>query len=275
MAVCALPGCRTQDPIRSSPGAGWRPMISLFVPPVESGPRYRHRVARGETLAEIADRYAVDLVSLATENSLALGAGLQPGVELTLPADARVVHVVRRGETLSHLAAWYRLPVERIAEVNAIDDPRALHVGAEVWIPPGAGQVPMATPRLVAAPTTADGTSLVAAERLVAEGEANYRDAAFRAALRDALASQSLSADLPATAARDHLVARAALLEGMAQTALGDTAAAQRAFEKALRSDAELHLDPRTTSPKILRAFETARAAVVPASDGGPVPREP
>jgi len=266
MAVCAVSGCRGSHPVPERSDVGSRPMITRFVSPVGSGPRYRHRVARGETLAAVADRYGVDLVSLATENRLALGAALNPGAKLTLPADARVVHVLRRGETLSHLAVWYRLPVERIAAANGIDDPRALDAGAEIWIPPGAGRVPVAQPQLAAGPAATPkapvDARLSAAERLLVDGEANYWAADFDAALRSAVASQTKASNARPSAQRDRLLARAALLEGMVQTAQGDAGAAQRAFEKALRFDADLHLDPLTTSPKILRAFDIARFGV-------------
>jgi len=274
VAAGALVGCRASQPGYQTRGATWHPMISLFVPPVEGGPRYRHRVAEGETLLAIADRYGVAAIDLATENDLTLGAEPPPETELTLPANARLIHVVRRGETLSHLAVWYRMPVEQIAEVNHIEDPRQLHVGAELWIPPGAGQVPIVTPQLadvpMPPPETPREASLAAAERLLVEGETRYRAAEFESALRDAVGAQARATSATPTEPRDRLVARAALLEGMAQTALGETEAAQRAFEKALRLDPELHLDPQTASPKILRALEIARGAVFPANQGAP-----
>jgi hypothetical protein len=49
--------------------------------------------------------------------------------------------------------------------------------------------------------------------------------------------------------------------------ALGKDADARASFARALQSDPNLHLDPASTSPKVVRAFDAARAA---ASGGAP-----
>jgi hypothetical protein len=54
--------------------------------------------------------------------------------------------------------------------------------------------------------------------------------------------------------------ARLEVLAATAQVAYGDDAAARASCERALRSDPALQLDARSTPPKLMRAFEAARA---------------
>ncbi len=51
---------------------------------------------------------------------------------------------------------------------------------------------------------------------------------------------------------------RLELVTATAQVALGREALAREAFARALSNDPELSLDPRTTSPKVLRVFHAA-----------------
>ena len=55
--------------------------------------------------------------------------------------------------------------------------------------------------------------------------------------------------------------ARADVVAATAQVALGRDDEARRSFERALAADPALRLDPATTSPKVRRAFDAARAA--------------
>jgi hypothetical protein len=55
--------------------------------------------------------------------------------------------------------------------------------------------------------------------------------------------------------------ARLESLAGTAEVALGREDVARSNFEAALRADPEFRLDARTTSPKVMRAFDAARAA--------------
>ncbi len=229
------------------------------VKPSESAPRYRHRAREGETLAAIAARYQVTSQALASENALESDAPMEPGTELLIPVTGRLTHRVQPGETLSHLAVWYQVPVVVLARANQIEEPRRLSVGAELWIPHEAAQVPLNPPALQQRLEAPRSEALRGAQALVERGESRYRAADFEAALDNALRAQQRAARAPATAPRDSVLARAALLEGMTQTALGLGEAARSSFVRALRFDAQLELDPRSTSPKILLIFRAAQ----------------
>ena len=58
--------------------------------------------------------------------------------------------------------------------------------------------------------------------------------------------------------------ARLELLAATAHVAFGDEAAARASCERALRSDPALELDAHSTPPKLMRAFEAARAEAEP-----------
>jgi len=92
------------------------------------------------------------------------------------------------------------------------------------------------------------------------------RAARFEDGLRAAeRVTQAASAAGEGTAARTRL-ARASVLRATAELALGRDAAAQQSLGRALEAEPTLSLDPATTSPKVLRALEAARAA----RGGGP-----
>jgi hypothetical protein len=56
--------------------------------------------------------------------------------------------------------------------------------------------------------------------------------------------------------------ARLEVLAATAQVAFGDETAARKSIERALRANPKLALDERTTSPKLLRVFDDARAVI-------------
>lgn len=96
---------------------------------------------------------------------------------------------------------------------------------------------------------------------LLDAAEAELREARFDGALE----LMEEARRMLATSRGDERVAqRAARLEtahAVAQVALGQTDAAVTSFERALRADPELKLDSSTSSPKLLRAFEAAKAS--------------
>jgi len=88
----------------------------------------KHTVKKGETLAQIADDYGVDLESLRQENKIKKSGSVQYGTVLRIPnqkyADERAtravskrrasgstlkVHSLKKGETLSKIAAMYNV----------------------------------------------------------------------------------------------------------------------------------------------------------------------
>lgn len=97
--------------------------------------------------------------------------------------------------------------------------------------------------------------------RLAAEADAAMRQARFEDALgtaaraRDALPAGATGATANALRARIEASA------GAASVALGKEDEARASFVRALRADPAFRLDPKSTSPKVMRSFDAARSA--------------
>jgi hypothetical protein len=99
------------------------------------------------------------------------------------------------------------------------------------------------------------------ADDALGAAEAQLRGADFEAALATATrVRQQLGPSASAKGARER-EARAEVVAGTAEVALGREEAARKSFERALAADPKLQLDPTTTSPKVRRAFDAARAS--------------
>lgn len=119
--------------------------VSLLIPFVAAAPAYAaetsHRVAPGETLSEIAQRYGVSAADLASANDLADTNRIVDGQVLTI-ADApphEATHRVAPGETLSHLAVRYATSSAAIAEANGLADLNVVIAGMPLKVPSTAG----------------------------------------------------------------------------------------------------------------------------------------
>ena len=94
-------------------------------------PTAPYTVKSGETLSEIADRFATSTERLIQLNGISNPNLVVAGTRLAIPGrpsssaaprNAKE-HVVRSGESLSSIAGSYGLPVERLVAINKIDDP--------------------------------------------------------------------------------------------------------------------------------------------------------
>jgi membrane-bound lytic murein transglycosylase D len=127
----------------------------------------KHRVERGENLANIAARYDVTPSELRKWNRLGVNTKLRPGQRLTIrmatedqpgratgkpaahakasphPASRKgtaagrpstVVHSVRSGETLFSIAQNYNTTVESLKQINGIRNARQLRVGEKIRV---------------------------------------------------------------------------------------------------------------------------------------------
>jgi hypothetical protein len=106
----------------------------------------------------------------------------------------------------------------------------------------------------------------LAADGLLNEAEGLVRQAHFEEALATATKAREAVPQTGDPAELRQRRARADVIAGTAQVALGQDADARASFERALQTDPSLQLDRASTSPKVLRAFEAARQA---ASGGG------
>jgi tetratricopeptide (TPR) repeat protein len=115
-------------------------------------------------------------------------------------------------------------------------------------------------PPPVSAPPPAPSPALAAADAVLDEADELLRAARFEEALARLDEARRRLPRPPAAGAAD----RRARLEGLAATAnvaLGRDDEARERFGSALRADPSYRLDPGATSPKVLRAFDAARAA--------------
>ncbi len=111
-----------------------------------SGPLI-HQVQRGETLAEIANRYGVSVEQLITLNNLREGNRLYTNQRLvikpaTVTDDAkRNVYVVKKGDTLIRIARRFGVSVAAIQRANNLRG-TVIYVGQRLKIPAKSGNNP-------------------------------------------------------------------------------------------------------------------------------------
>lgn len=107
----------------------------------------RHRVARGETLSEIARRHGTSAAHIQRLNGLTSVHRLRAGQTLRIPAPggsgeatrtaAVGEHTVRSGETLSEIARRYGTSAAALQRSNGLDDANHLRAGQTLRVPGG------------------------------------------------------------------------------------------------------------------------------------------
>ncbi len=136
----------------------------------------RHRIADGETLSEIAEKYATSVASIRSANKLSgnniragryllVPAAKEPLLAYSLTADARQraiterkrqgtrhVHIVRTGESFWTIARRYDVGVMALARWNAMAPRDTLASGRElvVWLQDDANATPVAATSVAA-----------------------------------------------------------------------------------------------------------------------------
>jgi len=95
---------------------------------------------------------------------------------------------------------------------------------------------------------------------LLDAAETDLREARFEGALELMEEARRMLATSRGDARVAQRAARLETAHAVAQVALGQTDEAVTSFERALRADPGLKLDPSSSSPKLLRAFEAAKA---------------
>ncbi len=173
------------------------------------------------------------------------------------PDVARVAGAVRVGTATSLENALARL------DTTILVTPRR-----EAPEPPGSRREPAPAPetRPVAAPPRAEPEPpepAPSALEVVDEGLERAESQLQAARFEEVLAALDLLRATLATAENDAEVrarrARIEVLAGTAALALQREQEARESFARALQADPKLRLDPATTSPKVVRAFEQAR----------------
>ena len=145
------------------------------LPPEERVRIVYHRVRRGDTLGEIADKYGVSVAALRTANMIR-GSMIHPGQDLLIAAAPKGMnlaelaaqeedetpvrrrgssdkHVVRRGETLWSIARRHGVSINSLAHSNGLARNGTLSIGQVLSIP-GTAQLASTDSSAVARSTT-------------------------------------------------------------------------------------------------------------------------
>ncbi|AZU60488.1 LysM peptidoglycan-binding domain-containing protein [Neobacillus mesonae] len=94
-----------------------------------------HVVSSGETLWQIANRYAVSMNSIIKTNELADPNQLVVGQALVIPKPG-TVHTVKYGETLWSIAQQYGVTIQSIIQASQLTNPNLIYPGTSLFIPP-------------------------------------------------------------------------------------------------------------------------------------------
>ncbi|HMB72652.1 MAG TPA: LysM peptidoglycan-binding domain-containing protein, partial [Gammaproteobacteria bacterium] len=116
-------------------------------------PDLQHRVARGDTLWDIARYYDVSLNALIRANSLRSDNLIRIGQVLNLPVDAATAtlaragggaadYTVRRGDTMAVIAGRFGVTTQALLNANAITDANRIFIGQSLRIPAAASVAP-------------------------------------------------------------------------------------------------------------------------------------
>ncbi|HEU5102272.1 MAG TPA: peptidoglycan DD-metalloendopeptidase family protein [Roseiflexaceae bacterium] len=128
------------------PDAGEHALSSAASMPAAAEPAFvdYHTLAEGETLADLAARYHVDVASIFWANDLLASPVFAAGQELRIPRLAGVPHVIEQGETLEALAAQFQVRPEALVlfAPNGIRSGMPLPVGREIFVPGGVQAYP-------------------------------------------------------------------------------------------------------------------------------------
>jgi len=241
-------------------------------PAPASVPTVEYRVKRGDSLERIAAWHGVEPEQVRPMNGIDRDDALAPGRVLRVPARPLATHALRSGDTLGQLGQWYGVDVVALIHLNDVADVRKLQVGRMIRIPATATrdgrraalatQRPARAPRAAAPPPVASGPLAVepapAVDHTLAQASDAFDAADFDGALAAAQDAERLLAGQLAPADRRRL-ARAHLLAGMSDVALGRDEEARRRFRAAVALDDSIAPDPARTSPKILAVFEEAQ----------------
>ena len=101
-----------------------------------------HKVAKGDSLSAIAQRYLVSVDTIMWSNSLSNPNKLKIGQTLKFPSISGVVHLVTRGESIWTIAKKYGVSRDEIVGANQLDEPDKLKLKQALVIP-GAKPLPV------------------------------------------------------------------------------------------------------------------------------------
>jgi LysM repeat protein len=97
----------------------------------------QHRVERGDTLSEIAERYGLDLATLVKQNQIDAERPIRPGDQIRLStrrAPLPKLYVVKPGDTLAKVAKRYGISQKALLDANRIRE-RSVRPGQKLVLP--------------------------------------------------------------------------------------------------------------------------------------------
>ncbi|WP_433958531.1 LysM peptidoglycan-binding domain-containing protein [Cytobacillus horneckiae] len=95
------------------------------------GSKSTHKVAKGETLSEIAEKYSTTVAKLADLNNIKDVNKIKVGQVIKLPV---YLHTVAKGDTLTEIAEMYNTSADYIARLNDIKDPDKIYPGQRILL---------------------------------------------------------------------------------------------------------------------------------------------
>lgn len=109
-------------------------------------------VQEGDTVGEIAQRFAVSVNTILWANNLSSYSYIKPGQKLLIPPTSGVLHTVKKGDTLLAIANKYSASINEIKNFNNIGgDTLSIN---ETLMVPGGRIVYTARPRPISTPVT-------------------------------------------------------------------------------------------------------------------------
>jgi murein DD-endopeptidase MepM/ murein hydrolase activator NlpD len=93
-------------------------------------------VTEGDTMSSVAEKFNIDINTIAWANNISTKATLKEGKKLVILPTSGVLHLVQKGETLGGIAMMYKVSSEKIEENNDIDDNKIFY-GDLLVIPGG------------------------------------------------------------------------------------------------------------------------------------------
>jgi LysM repeat protein len=162
----ALPTDFDLDPLPplAPPAEDERPLVERIA---------TYRVAPGDTLLELAQRFGINTETLLWTNPLPDPDRIVPGQGLTVLPVPGVLHTVADGETVALLADRYRVSPMTLIEANGLVEPYALRRGDELLVPNGK---PLTSGLPGAVPWPAPGTGVQHKQQFIEAAAAPARE---------------------------------------------------------------------------------------------------
>jgi murein DD-endopeptidase MepM/ murein hydrolase activator NlpD len=93
-----------------------------------------YKVARGDTLSDIADSFDVSLDTVVSFNGIKNARSLQPGTLLKIPSMSGILYTAKEGDSASSVAAANGISADRVIEANGLMSD-SLESGRRVFLP--------------------------------------------------------------------------------------------------------------------------------------------